>query len=146
MFAPKASDTGAGQAPSDRLRLPQARDRGCVPTQLAEDLIGMLTERRHCIHARGEGIQSSRWQQGRNRPGWRRDLGPALACRELRVLPDIVHVVHVCVGDLRGVEPGNHFLAAEPRELLDDQRLQLGASGAAQGVAGVARIAGQLAG
>ena len=69
------------------------------------------------------------------------DLAPAFACGELRMLPDVVHVVDPRIRDLRLVEP-----IARPPPLsarakrATIMRAQLVARGAALGVAGEARL------
>ena len=68
---------------------------------------------------------------------------PTLAGLELRVRPDAGHVVHAGVGDLRLVQSCFDFGRAHGPKHTQDQLLQLGAVGVAQGVGVKTRIAGQ---
>ena len=107
-------------APSD----PQSRD--CPSSYPSSRRIASV-----CSPSAGTGsmrgayaFELSGRQQRRDGPGGRRDVGPPVARLQLLVPPYVVHVVHPCVGDLRGVEPRDHFVDRHPRKLVDDHRAQ----------------------
>src|SRR5690606_31186912 len=81
----------------------------------------VLTKFRHLAHARREGIAASWRQEYRQRAGRRGNLCPALACHELWMLPDVMHVVDMGVGDIGIFQPGDNLIGAEFLKGMADQ-------------------------
>ena len=73
----------------------------------------MLAHRRHRVHAVVKGAVAPGRQQGRNVASRRTHGLPALSRLQLRMRPQIGHVVHAGVGNLCLVKPRHHLLGAE---------------------------------
>ena len=58
-------------------------------------------------------------------PGRRRDLAPAVARGELRMIDELLDRVHPRVGDLRRLEPRDHLVGGQAAERLRDDRVEL---------------------
>ena len=82
-------------------------------TELAQYRLAMLPHRRHRVHAVVEGVAASRRQQRGNVAGRRAHRLPASARLQLRVGPQVGHVVDTRVGNPGGIQAFDpHLLAA----------------------------------
>src|SRR5260370_26328628 len=82
----------------------------------AENLRCLLPEGWDGVHAWLDVTHRDRWQQRLERPDGRADLTPALACLQLRVVPELLHRVHAGIGNLRPVQPCDNLVDGELTE------------------------------
>ena len=84
----------------------------------------MLAERRDITHPRFDAVQADWRHRGPEPAGWRSDLAPALARRELRVIQVVLDRIHARPRDLGGVQPRNHFGRRQRAERRFDDVVQ----------------------
>ena len=70
-------------------------------TQLFQDRVGMLSNSGNRIHTRIKLIVCRRRNQGRQGAHRTAHFGPAVTRLELRMCPDVFHLVDTRIGDLR---------------------------------------------
>src|ERR1051325_1356090 len=94
-------------------------DRRFVEAELAQDRRVVLSDFRNRVETIIELVVHRRGLERRQLARGRLHARPAVARGKLRVAPDVVHGVHVGVGDLRRVEARAHLRAGEPREAFE---------------------------
>src|SRR6185369_3464353 len=91
----------------------QGRDVAVAAAQFAQDGLAVLADGGNAVHAVLEGVVRARRQQ-RGKLACRRDYrAEALAREQLRMVPQVAHFVHACVGDLRFFQAGDHLFGGQ---------------------------------
>src|SRR6059058_5586263 len=85
----------------------------------------MLAQAGNRVHAGAEGAIGCRWKQRWQVTLRTSHLHPALACLELGMLPDGMHVVDLGIGDGRSVKSSDNLCRAEPGKGLHNNFSQL---------------------
>ncbi|CAM2153002.1 hypothetical protein PT2222_20033 [Paraburkholderia tropica] len=141
----RRSMVGAGRPlRSDRAGVVQRANLRRVVAEFVQDGVGVLAERGHGVHARRVRERDAGRQQRGHRARGRLHLRPAFARGELCVLPHGLHVVDVCIGDLRGFEALDHVVRAEAGEGRHDERAERRAMLDAAAVRGEALVVGEF--
>ena len=104
----------------------------------------MLAHGRHGIHAVAKGAVHTGRQQGWHFAGRCAHGAPTRARSQLRVGPQVGHVVHAGVGDLGQLQPFDHLGRREGGKEREDVGLQRVPVGVALGIAAKARVARQF--
>ena len=95
----------------------------------------MLAHGGHSVHAVVERAVQTGWQQRGHLARRRAHAAPALARLQLRVGPQVGHVVDTRIGNPGGIQAFDHLGDGKAGEYTEDQRLQRGAVGIALRVA-----------
>src|ERR1019366_2426640 len=115
----------------------QTLDGVAVVTQFGEDGVGVFAECGHGVHAR---FGHAGREQGGNYAGGSVDVDPAFTRYQLDVVPEIVHVVEMRVGDGGVVETLDDLVRGQAGEDFDNDGVQFGACFGAANVRGEARV------
>jgi hypothetical protein len=120
------ADEGVSCGPGDHTTVNTASNRALLSkpannvaaiTQFPEYVFRMFSERRHTAHA---SLVHPRRQKRRYHPSRANHFDPARPSLQLPMRPQVVHVIHTRIGNLRFIQPRYYLRGSKSRKHLSD--------------------------